>query len=105
MTIFKESSAAQPIVAEVEVKFRRTLLTGIDGRLVQLTEIRQSMNYNIFIHIIIEQLYSHGSSMYVSSIGSGNHCPASQHVVLNSPEGMNPLSQLYVACDPTSVVV
>ena len=39
VTIFDESSAAQPIIAEVEVKFRRTPLIGIDGRLVQLTEI------------------------------------------------------------------
>lgn len=38
VTVFKVSSGAQPKIAEVEVKFRRTPLTGIDGRLVQLTE-------------------------------------------------------------------
>ena len=39
VTVFKLSSAAHPITAEVEVKFRRTPLIGIDGRMVQLTEI------------------------------------------------------------------
>ena len=43
--------------------------------------------------------------MHVSCIGLGDHSPISRHVVLNSPEGMNPLAQLYVACDPSSVVV
>ena len=41
VTVFKLSSAAHPTTAEIEVKFRRTPLIGIDGRMVQLTEINQ----------------------------------------------------------------
>ena len=49
VTVFNGSSAAQPIVADVEVKFRRIPLIGIDGGLVQLTEIRESIITNAFI--------------------------------------------------------
>ena len=48
VTVFNGSSATQPIVADVEVKFRRIPLIGIDGGLVQLTEIRESIIINAF---------------------------------------------------------